>query len=172
MLTIVPKSPSLSLMAKKKSVQSVAGTKSKGLFDHLRHLREVQDPKYFDTLTDADKKSWSNFMVCRFLSMQPELLEIVADAQIYTTLSPEQFYKVCLTFVPLGRCYCPYIKGKKDGKWNENLLGLLREHFQESEENVREYLEILSDVELRSIVEKYGYSEKETTKLLKQKESD
>lgn len=155
-------------MAKKKS--SVAGddvVKSKGLFDHIRHLREVQDPNYFSTLTDADKKTWSNYMICRFLSMQPEILDIVNDVQQYAVLSPEQFYKICLVFVPLGRSFHPYVKGKKDGKWKPELVALLRSHYQESEFHVKQYLELLTEIELSEIVANYGYSEKDAVKLIK-----
>ena len=157
-------------MAKKKStsVSGELGVKPKGLFDHLRHLREVQDPNYFDTLSDVDKKSWSNYMVCRFLSMQPEILDVVNDVQSYAVLSPEQFYKICLLFVPLGRSFHPYVKGKKDGKWKPELVELLRKHYQESERNVMIYLELLTEEELQIIAEKYGFSEKEVTKLIKQ----
>lgn len=156
-------------MAKKKSVQSELGVKPRGIFDHLKHLREEQNPNYFDTLSAADKKSWSNYMVCRFLSMQPSMVEIVSDALVYTELKPEQFYKVCLSFVPMGRVYYPYIKGRKDIKWKTELIELMCKHFQESERNIREYLEIMPPEELRGIIEKYGYSEKESASLIKPK---
>ena len=67
----------------KKSIEDSA-PKAKGLFDHINHVREKQDPDYFDKLSDADKKSWSNFMVCRFLSMQPELIDAVNQVQKYS----------------------------------------------------------------------------------------
>ena len=75
--------------------------------------------------------------------------------------------KICLLIVPEGRSFHPYVKGKKDGKWKPELIGLLRTHYQESERNVREYLELLTPEELRPIVEKYGYSEKDALKLTK-----
>ena len=161
-------------MAKKKSttVDGDVVVKPKGLFDHIRHLREVQNINYFDTLSDADKKSWSNYMVCRFLSMQPDILDLVNDIQQYAALPPEQFYKICLLIVPEGRSFYPYIKGKKDGKWKPELVELLRAHYQESERNVREYLELLTSEDLRATVEKYGYSEKDAIKLIKQSISD
>ena len=33
--------------------------KNKSLFDHLNEVRVGKNPKYFDTLSDADKKTWS-----------------------------------------------------------------------------------------------------------------
>lgn len=156
---------------KKKYVRkpkSNALVKSKGLFDHINHLREVQNPNYFDTLTDEDKKSWSNYMVCRFLSMQPEIIDWVNDIQIYQgILEPREFYKVCIAIVPKGRAFFPYVKGRADGKWNGEVVEIVRRHFQESTQNTVEYLELLTIDEIRQILSDYGKSEKEIDKLLK-----
>ena len=80
-------------MPRKKSTTSTdSPPKPKGLFDHINHVREKQDPNYFDKLTEADKKSWSNFMVCRFLSMQPDIIDAVNQVQKYSgILSPREF---------------------------------------------------------------------------------
>ena len=152
-------------MARKAKSNSLI--KSKGLFDHLNHLREKQDPHYFDTLTEADKKSWSNYMVCRFLSMQPEILDYVNEVQKFASiLEPREFYRLLLSIVPLGRAYFPYVKNKSDKKWSKELLKLLRKHYQESERNVTEYLDLLKTEELRDIVSLYGYTEKEIENLI------
>jgi len=44
----------------------------KSLFDHVKAITNEQNPKYFDTLEEADKKTWSNYMLLRFLSMKYE----------------------------------------------------------------------------------------------------
>lgn len=155
-------------MARPKKVKdgnSIA-TKAKGLFDHINHLRQEQNPKYFSTLTEADKKSWSNYMVCRFLSMQPELLEYINEIQKYSHLPPEHFYQVLLLIVPQGRGYFPYIKSKNENKWSKELLKLLRSHYEESENNVEEYLSLLTAEELCGIVGLYGYADKEIEKII------
>ena len=56
-------------MKKKKS-----GNKS--LFDHITHITQIQDPKYWDKLEEGDKKTWSNYMIHRFLSMNPDWIEV------------------------------------------------------------------------------------------------
>ena len=50
---------------------------SKKLFDHIRMITDEQDPNYFDKLSEEDLKSWSNFMINRFLSMNEEYCEVV-----------------------------------------------------------------------------------------------
>ena len=154
-------------MATKKSENSGSVIKAKSLFDHINHIREVQDPKYFDTLTDADVKSWSNYMICRFLSMQSEIIENVNEIQVFaSTLKPREFYQLCLLIVPKGRAFYTYIKGGKS-KWPAETLELLcRIEFQESEANVLEYLDLMTLGEVSSLLGKYGYTEKEIKKML------
>ena len=154
-------------MAKKKAVEGETKTlKAKSLFDHINQIRSEQNPNYFKTLSDADKKSWSNYMICRFLSMQPELTETINDLQVYQDkLSPEHFYRLCVLVVPKRRGYWPYIKSESE-KRDKNLMKLLCTHFEESERNVLEYLQILSREELRNIISLYGYSEKDMETML------
>ena len=154
-------------MKKAKSKDSAESKpKTKSLFDHINHVREGKNPNYFSTLTDADKKTWSNYMVCRFLSMQAELVDTINDLQAYQDkLTSEQFYKLCIAVVPKGRRFDAYIKSKSD-KYNKDLLSLLSRHYQDSERNVVEYLQLLSSSDLLNIVSLYGYSEKQIKDLL------
>jgi len=50
--------------------------KTKTLFDHIKQITNVQNQHYWENITDADKKTWNNYMVHRFLSMKPEWIEI------------------------------------------------------------------------------------------------
>jgi hypothetical protein len=154
-------------MPKKKStVTGTVGVKAKGLFDHINHIREKQDPAYFKNLTDADRKSWSNYMICRFLSMQPNLIELVNEIQKYQTLDPELFYQCCIAIVPKGRAYYPYIKNSKSKEHTKELIGLMKGYFMESERNVTEYLSLMTEEQIKQIVSLFGYTEKEMEKLI------
>ena len=53
--------------------------KPKTLFDHLKAITQYQDPNYWEKLSDADKKTWSNYMVHRFLSMNLDWVDIISD---------------------------------------------------------------------------------------------
>jgi hypothetical protein len=139
--------------------------KTKSLFDHLNHVREKKDINYFSSLSDADKKSWSNYMICRFLSMQPEIIELVNEIQKYQTLPPEKFYQCCIEIVPRGRGFFPYIKGNKETH-SEKLIEIMKIHFSESKRNIVECLSLLNKNEVKSIVMMYGYTEKEANKIL------
>ncbi len=153
-------------MARKKSTDEVKKQKTKSLFDHINEIRLGKNPDYFKTLSDADKKSWSNYMVCRFLSMQMDIVDAINDLQYYQDkLEPEQFYKLCIMIVPSGRGYYPYIK-KSTEKYSPALLGLLCAHFKDSERNVLEYLSLLSRADIVSILKQYGYDDVRIEELL------
>lgn len=154
-------------MAKKKASIKDGESKAKGLFDHIGEIRIGKNPKYFDTLSEADKKTWSNYMVCRFLSMQPELVEYINEIQKYSgTLAPKEFYKVLIEIVPRGKAFYPYVKSTSE-KYNPQLLQLLALHFKDSERNVTEYLSLLSRDDIRSVIKNYGCTDKQVEDLIK-----
>jgi hypothetical protein len=149
-----------------KKDSGVSSPKSKTLFDHINEIRTGKNPKYFETLSESDKKTWSNYMVCRFLSMQPELVEYMNEIQRYSgILQPKEYYKVLIEIVPNGRIFYPYIKSKSE-KYNSELLKLLSVHFQDSQRNILEYLSLLTKEDVVGIVSKYGYTEKQIKDML------
>ena len=142
--------------------------KAKTLFQHLSGLKESKTP--WDSLSVMDKKTFEPFMVNRFLSMNIGLLELVNELQKFTIgqLSPRDVYKMYLDFLPKRRSFDKYIKGKKDDKYNSNVLEYLAKYYQVSQREVRDYLEILSKDDITEILLKYGLDKKEIKKWLKQ----
>ena len=60
---------------------------AKTLFDHIKAITQFQDPKYFDKLEEGDLKTWSNYMIHRFLSMNSDWIEVLAELQPYTNMN-------------------------------------------------------------------------------------
>ena len=87
-------------------------SKSKSLFDHIKQITDVQNPNYWDEISDDDKKSWSNYMINRFLSMKPEWIDFVNEVQKYP-LQPRELYKVYIDILPKKKQWLKYIKGDK-----------------------------------------------------------
>ena len=143
----------------------------KKLFDHLNALTAEQDPNYFDKLTEEDIKSWSNFMINRFLSMKPEWVELIASLQPLTqSLEPEQMYKLYINILPKGKQYLKYTKGKADDKYEQFLVDLIKKEYDCSERQATEYIEVLYSTRegrenIKYICEKYAIPKKEITKL-------
>ena len=146
--------------------------KGRSLFDHLKHLTGVQDPKYWDTLSEAEQKSFSNFMVHRFVSMNPDWTGWVSELQPYTELlDGKSLYLAYIGIIPKGKTYLRYIKGKKDNhNYEEWLIELMIKEFECSKRQVLEYLEIMYKTregkeEIKEICENYGIEPKQITKL-------
>ena len=143
----------------------------KKLFDHLNAITSEQDPNYFEKLSEEDLKSWSNFMINRFLSMKPEWVELIATLLPLTqTLQPKEMYKLYISVIPKGKYFLKYIKGKGEDKYEEFLVELIKKDFQCSEKEANEYIEVLYSTRegrenIKYICEKYGTDKKQITKL-------
>ena len=91
-------------VTKKKPKKNSLGPKKKILFDHIGHIREKQTENYFETLTDEDKKTFVNYMINRFLSMDMNLVEVIDQLQLHSVgLTPRDYYRVLREVVPRGR---------------------------------------------------------------------
>ena len=144
---------------------------AKTLFDHIKAITQFQDPNYFDKLEEDDLKTWSNYMIHRFLSMNSNWIEVLSDLQPYTEqLTPKQLYLAYIGILPKGRHYLRYVKGKKTNKYESWMVELIKEDFQCSLRQAEEYVEILYSTRegresIKSICEKHGIDKKEITKL-------
>ncbi len=100
-----------------------------GLFDHIKQITNVQNPKYWDTLEEQDKKTFSNYMVLRFLSMKYEWVETIAAVQPYLQeVPPKAMYLALIDLLPKGRHFMKYMKPKGANKyenWFIKRLGFL-----------------------------------------------
>lgn len=140
------------------------------IFEHLSGITDKKRP--WDKLTDADKKSFSVYLINRWLSMNMEFIEIVNEFQKYTIgqLQPSEVYKLYLDFLPKQKQFNKYIKGKKDAKHNSELIELITGYFSCSKQEAQEYIDIYlltNKTELINIIKKYGKTDSEITKLLK-----
>ena len=117
---------------------------AKTLFDHIKAVTQFQDPKYWDKLEESDKKTWSNYMIHRFLSMNPDWIETISEIQPFTqTLEPKQLYQLLIGLLPKGRYYLKYTKGKKETKYESFLLELIKQDFQCSSSEALDYLSLI-----------------------------
>lgn len=135
---------------------------NKSLFDHINSIYQEQKKNYFQTLTDGDKKTYSAYMVNRFLSMNIHQLPLVNEIQKYT-LPNETHYLFFATTLPRGKQYNKYVKAAKETKYEEWLVTLVARHYCVSETEAISYLDIYYKDDkpaLRSLCEKYGVDPK------------
>ena len=141
---------------------------AKSLFDHIKQITDVQSPNYWDEITDNDKKSWSNYMVNRFLSMKMDWIDIVNEVQKYN-LEPEILYKLYTNIFPKGKQWLKYTKGDKM-KYPKEVYEYVAKYLQVSMKEAEDAVEVyeMSEggiAELKDILLKYGKTEQECHKL-------
>ena len=139
--------------------------KNKGLFDHIKQITNVQNPMYWDTLTESDKKTWSNYIIHRFISMKSDWIEVANEIQRYWELKPKTIYQFYTNILPRGRTFLRYTKSKKKSKIEKWAMDILCDYFQESSHNVEKTLDIMGKNVVYSIISKYGVDDKKLKKI-------
>jgi len=137
------------------------------IFDWVNQI--LVHKKHWNDFTVDEQKKFSPFIINRWLSMEPEFIEIVNYFQKLAigTLEPREVYKWYCEILPKGKRFNKYIKGKKDKKYDPELLSLLTHHFECSKVEVKQHLKLIDKIELKEILEKYGKDEKTIKRLLK-----
>ena len=134
--------------------------KKKSLFDHIRQITSVQSPDYWEKITDEDKKSWSNYMVHRFLSMNMNWTDIVNEFQRYK-LEPKELYKLYTNVLPKGRQWLKYTKRRNEMAHPNWLVNIVSNHEEVSKKEAIEMIEMyyLTEggmLELGELAQKWG----------------
>jgi hypothetical protein len=144
--------------------------KSLGLFDHIKHIRNIQDPNYYNNLSDLDRKSFNHFMILQALSMDPQQLGNISILfRFFDVIPSPQFYKLVISLIPKDPTYYPWISHKN--KYNVELVELVAQRFEVSTQNAEEYVGILFSTKegmnsLVYICQGFGKSKNEIEELL------
>ena len=142
--------------------------KKKSLFDHINQVTSVQNPNYWDEISDEDKKSWSNYMVNRFLSMKTDWIELVNELQKYN-LKPKELYKLYTNVLPKGKRWLKYTKGRNQMEHPNWLINIVANHEEISKKEAVEFIEMLmltegGMLELGELSRIWGIEEKKIKK--------
>tara|TARA_Y100001937_G_scaffold107768_1_gene150741 strand:+ start:236 stop:655 length:420 start_codon:yes stop_codon:yes gene_type:complete len=125
--------------------------------------------KHWNEFSKDEQKKFSPFIINRWLSMDNEFIEIVNVFQKYSigTLEPREVYKWYRSVLPSGKRFNKYIKGKRDKKYDKELVNIISNHFECSKLETKNHLEIIDKEELKSILEMYGKDKKTIKRLCK-----
>jgi len=157
--------PVIKKKGRKKSEKSFV-EKGIGLFDHIKHIRSIQDPDYFKNLEDIDKKSFNHFMILKALSMNPALLEDVSYLfKFFDKIPSPQFYTLLIGLIPIDKKFYPWIKISKK-PFSKQLLELVAKYFEVSEKEAEGYVLLLLSMdkgkdELINLCKDFGLENKE-----------
>ena len=155
-------------MRQKKTTEEKS--KTRGLFDHVKHIREVKNPDYYKSLNDEEKKTFNKYMLLRVLSMDSDIIEEMAFVSKYFQSIPnDQFYKLLVEIVPKGRRFSKYIKKSTDNV-NETILTCICDRFKIGQKDAIDYYNVFMSDEngikdLIGLIECFGYTEKEIEKM-------
>jgi len=159
-------------MAKQKKASGVI--KSKSLFDLIDCVSVYKTP--WSDLTESDRKTFSIYMIQRFLSMDPDLTGVVNYLQQYTLIGMpvEQVYKLYLDLLPKKKLYFKYIKSSKtdDSKLSPQLVEFVKgREWWSSDECYDNLNQLLSTgpgrSDLIAYLKQYGFSDSEIKKQFK-----
>ena len=136
------------------------------IFDWLNQI--TYNKKDWNDFSEEDYKSFSTFIINRFLSMNKEWIEIVNMLQQYTIgMKNRDVYMLYKNLIPREKKFLKYIKGKKDKKYNKELVEMMCRYFEVGSKEVREYISLMDKEELKTILKLYGKNDKEIKMLLK-----
>jgi len=164
-------------MPKKKATKDESLPKRKSLFDHVKAIRQVKDPNYYNNLSEDDRKTFSHFMILRALSMDAAIVEEVAQLyQLFDKIPSPQFYQLLIALVPKDFRFYPWVKTKKM-KHNKELLGYVAQRFKVSKFEANDYINLLlrteeGQGELVNICRSFGLNEREIDELFAEKDKD
>jgi hypothetical protein len=143
---------------------------SKTLFDHLNAIYTDKTPEYWDALSEDDRKTFSAYMVNRFVSMNPNYTTTANEFQRYlNVVGPRESYLFYARALPKGKSYSKYIKRTDKETYPEWLVALLTRHFWVNSTEARYYLRLYFSSEqgkadLRGLCEQYATDPKDIKK--------
>ena len=120
----------------------------------------------WDSFSDEDRKKFSPFMVNRYLSMNDDFLPIVNHFQNLTieVMPIGVVYKFYCSLLPKKKTYLRYLSGKKT-KTNEEVVPFIQKYFLASKLQASEYYNMMTTDEIKSLLKKYGKTDKEIKKM-------
>ena len=144
---------------------------AKSLFDHIKGVT-FRKTKWED-LTEEDTKSWSNYMIARFFSMESELVEIINEFQTYSNglLIPKDYYKLLSDTLPKHSFFLKYIKSRNRIEIEQEIVDVFCKHFELGKNEVYGYIQYLkknNPDELISILKRFGTKEEDIKTFEKQ----
>ena len=121
------------------------------------------------SFTEDQQSSFNPYMVHRFVSMYYGYIDIANIAQKIPLTEKEKVYTIYKTMLPKKKVYLKYVKNENKTNYQE-LAEYIADYFECSLGEADEYISIIQEVGVRSILWKMGVGDDETEKLIKKAE--
>jgi hypothetical protein len=154
-------------MSPKKKTEEVK-VETKTVFDHLNAIYTDKTVEYFDRLEEKDLKTYNQYMLNRFISMNPIQTLVVDEIQQYYPIPDKAHYQYFADALPRGKRYDKYVKPSKKVEYKEWIVEIVSKHYEVSKKEAVEYLDIYyqqNKTALKELCEFYGKTEKEIKEL-------
>jgi hypothetical protein len=123
----------------------------------------------WNSFTEDQQSSFNPYMVHRFVSMYYGYIDIANIAQKIPLTEQEKVYTIYKTMLPKKKVYLKYVKNENKRNYQE-LAEYIAEYLECGLGEADEYISLLQEVGVRSILWKMGVGEDETEKLIKKAE--
>ena len=148
----------------KRTTKKETSKKSLTIFDWLKEI--TYNKSSWNSFTDEDRESFNPYLIHRFVSMNPEYIEFVNLIQRFPYTDKEKIYNLYMRMIPKKNVFLKYIKSTKPKK-QEELLKHIAKYYECSLGEAEEYVDILGNNSVFTILKKLGVEDKEIKKLLK-----
>jgi carbonic anhydrase len=136
----------------------------KNVFDWVKEING--NKREWNLFSNAEQELFNSYVIHRVLSMNPDFIEIVNEAQSLPPSHKKQIYSIYREFIPKNNKWFKYIKSNTKEP-NNDLVLKLKDYFKVSIREIKDYLKILDKKEIQNILNKQGLEEKEIKTLLK-----
>ena len=136
----------------------------KTTFDWIKHINVLKTP--IDEFSDKDWDVFNSYVIHRVLSMNPDYLELVNEAQVIMPQNKKEIYSIYKEFIPKNNKWNKYIKSTTKTKSKE-LISYLKDYWECSNKEALEYYNLLDKSEIVSILNSIGLNKKDIKQLLK-----
>jgi len=134
----------------------------KNIFDWLKAINTTKPP--VDSFTDKDWEVWNSYMIHRFISMNPDYIEVVNYVQDFPPQEKRMIYSIYKEFIPKNNKWNKYIKSNVKQP-NKDLVTHIKNYYKCSAKEAKEYLGILDRTDVDGILTNLGLEKKEIKKL-------
>ena len=136
----------------------------KNIFDWLKAINNTKPP--VESFTDKDWEVWNSYMIHRFLSMDYSNIELINEIQEILPQDKKKIYSIYKEFIPKNNKWNKYIKSKVKQP-NMDLVNHIKDNFQCSSKEAKEYIKLLDTPQISRILSNRGLNTKEIKPLLK-----
>jgi hypothetical protein len=136
----------------------------KNIFDWLKCINTTKPP--VESFSDKDWEVWNSYMIHRFISQNPDFIEVVNYVQDFPPQEKQMIYSIYKEFIPKNNKWNKYIKSKVKQP-NKDLVDHIKDYFECSSKEAKEYINILASPEINRILTNRGLDKKEIKPLLK-----